>query len=263
MELIMLGTGNAGVTECYNTCFALRENGKVFLTDATGGIGITGQLKKSGISYGDITDIFLTHRHTDHIVGMAWIFRNIASSQSPNTIDIYGCDVVISVARTLAEILFNKTQQDNILSRVRFHVIEDGDRAMILNHPITFFDIHSTKEKQFGYTYWYDDVHKLTCCGDEPYCPENHNLAVNSRYMLHEAFCLYGQADIFKPYQKHHSTVREACQRAEELGIENLILYHTEEKNLAERKKLYTEEGRQFFSGNLFVPDDLDIIELE
>lgn len=27
MNLTMLGTGNALVTECYNTCFVLEENG--------------------------------------------------------------------------------------------------------------------------------------------------------------------------------------------------------------------------------------------
>lgn len=33
-ELIMLGTGNAAVTRCYNTCFALRTDRGILLTDA-------------------------------------------------------------------------------------------------------------------------------------------------------------------------------------------------------------------------------------
>ena len=41
-----------------------------------------------------------------------------------------------------------------------------------------------------------------------------------------------------------------------------MIIYHTEDKNIENRKKLYTDEGREFFSGNIIVPDDLDIIEL-
>ena len=35
-ELIMLGTGNAMVTKCYNTCFALRNEEEYFLVDAGG-----------------------------------------------------------------------------------------------------------------------------------------------------------------------------------------------------------------------------------
>ena len=49
---------------------------------------------------------------------------------------------------------------------------------------------------------------------------------------------------------------------AAELGARNLVLWHTEDSRLAERKALYTAEGREFFSGNLFVPDDLDVIPL-
>ncbi len=83
-----------------------------------------------------------------------------------------------------------------------------------------------------------------------------------SSWLLHEALCLFGEADKFKPYEKHHSTVKEACQLAENLGIPNLLLYHTEETHLSERKKLYTEEGSRYYHGNLYVPDDLETFDL-
>ena len=41
-----------------------------------------------------------------------------------------------------------------------------------------------------------------------------------------------------------------------------LVLYHSSDNNLKDRKKLYTEEAKQYFNGNIFVPDDLDVIEL-
>ena len=46
------------------------------------------------------------------------------------------------------------------------------------------------------------------------------------------------------------------------LNVENLILYHTEDKNIEHRQELYLEEGKVYYDGNLFVPDDLDVIEL-
>lgn len=42
-----------------------------------------------------------------------------------------------------------------------------------------------------------------------------------------------------------------------------MILYHTEDKKLPDRARLYKEEGSQYYHGNLFVPDDLESIELE
>ena len=80
--------------------------------------------------------------------------------------------------------------------------------------------------------------------------------------MLHEAFCLYSERDIFKPYEKHHSTVKDACELAEKLNVRNLLLYHSEDKNGNNRKKLYIEEGSQYYHGNLYVPDDLETLEL-
>ena len=80
--------------------------------------------------------------------------------------------------------------------------------------------------------------------------------------MMSEAFCLYRDRDIFKPYEKHHSTAIEAARTAASLGIKNLILYHTEDKTIAERKIKYTEEAKLEFKNPVYVPDDLESIIL-
>lgn len=103
---------------------------------------------------------------------------------------------------------------------------------------------------------------KLTCCGDEPFSEFEREYAENSKWLLHEAFCLHSQADIFAPYEKHHSTVKDACELASWLNVKNLILYHTEDKNILRRKELYIAEGQQYFKGNIYIPDDLETVDL-
>ena len=49
---------------------------------------------------------------------------------------------------------------------------------------------------------------------------------------LCEAFCLYEDREVFQPYKKHHSTALDAGRLAAELGVKNLVLYHTEDRNL-------------------------------
>ena len=63
IQIIMLGTGNAGVTRCYNTCFAIRTAENVLLVDAGGGNGILVQLEKAGIAMAeaDVTMIPQTY----------------------------------------------------------------------------------------------------------------------------------------------------------------------------------------------------------
>ena len=76
---------------------------------------------------------------------------------------------------------------------------------------------------------------RLTCAGDEPYNPGCRTYVEGSDWLLHEAFCLYGDRERFQPYEKHHSTVKEACELATELNIPNLVLWHTEDKQIARR----------------------------
>ncbi len=76
--------------------------------------------------------------------------------------------------------------------------VSDGEQRQILGMDVTFFDIHSTKAKQFGFTAVLSDGRRLTCCGDEPFHPLCAPYVENSAWLLHEAFCLYEDRDRFK-----------------------------------------------------------------
>ena len=56
MKITMLGTGNATVTECYNTCFVLSGEGKHLLVDGGGGNTVLRRLKQAGTDWKDIRD---------------------------------------------------------------------------------------------------------------------------------------------------------------------------------------------------------------
>ena len=77
--LILLGTGNATVTKCFNTCFAIKTGEEYFLVDTGGGNGIMTQLEKAGIPMESIHEIFMSHEHTDHLLGLIWLIRMIAT----------------------------------------------------------------------------------------------------------------------------------------------------------------------------------------
>lgn len=265
MKIIMLGTGNALVTECYNTCFVLSDNGRNFLVDTGGGNQILHQLKHAGFELQDIHDIFITHSHIDHLLGLIWIIRISAQLMNRNFFDgdvnIYSHDEVINLISELVKKLLLPYQADFVGKRIFLHTLNDGDEKNFIGHNVKFFDIHSTRTKQFGFVMNYGGK-KLTCYGDEPCNKECESFAVNSDWLLHEAFCLHSQAEIFKPYEKHHSTVKDASELAKRLNVKNLLLYHTEDRNISLRKELYTEEARKYFDGKIFVPDDLETLTL-
>ena len=266
MELTMLGTGNAMVTECYNTCFVMQEDDKYFLVDCGGGNGLLHQLKEANLNWKDMRDIFITHKHLDHFMGAIWMVRMICQNMSQGSYDgearIYGHEEVIRLLREISMQLLPEKVTKYIDDRLHLIEVSDGQQCEIIGKRIQFFDIGSTKAKQYGFSMDLGDDRKLTCLGDEPCSESGMNYAKDSEWLLHEAFCLYEERDIFHPYEKHHSTALDAAKLAEDLKAKNLILYHTEEKHLSERKQKYTKEAKAYFSGNVFVPDDLEKIEL-
>lgn len=266
MKLTILGTGNAAVTEVYNTCFAFSDGDRHFLVDAGGGNQILKRLKDAGIPLQDIHDIFLTHEHIDHLLGLIWLVRMIGQNMNKGKYEgdlrIYCHSDLIPVIRTITDLTIQKKVTKHIGERILLIPVGHGETKEILDCPVTFFDIFSTKAKQYGFTMRLPGGVKFTCAGDEPYNEQDRPFVEGSDWLMHEAFCLYAEADVFGPYEKHHSTVKEACQTAEELGIPNLILYHTEDKNIARRKELYTGEGQAFYHGNLYVPDDMETFEI-
>lgn len=266
MKMILLGTGNAVVTQCYNTCFALTEGEDIFLVDGGGGNTILARLKQAGLDWKQISAVFVTHKHMDHILGVLWILRmfcqGLARGQYQGRPVIYANPEVAGLLQEMAGHLLGKKEAAFLGREVKILPVQDGQKAQVLGREITFFDIHSTKAYQFGFSLELGQGRRLTCCGDEPYNPAEEPYAKGSTWLLHEAFCLHAQADRFKPYEKHHSTARDAARLARELGVENLVLYHTEDHNLDRRKELYTAEARQEFPGNVFVPQDLEVLEL-
>jgi len=265
-KLIVLGTGNAVVTKCYNTCFVLQRENRYWLIDTGGGNGILAALQKAEVSISDIHDIFITHEHCDHLLGIVWMIRVVATAVKNGSYEgdcnIYCHEDLIDTIDTVVKRTIQSKFYQMVGKRIFLVPLKNGEQRNIIGYDVEFFDIYSTKARQFGFTTTLKNGKKFTCAGDEPYNIANENQVSGSSWLLHEAFCLDSQADVFKPYEKHHSTVKDACELAKRLKIENLVLWHTEDLNYENRKELYISEGRKYYFGNLYVPYDLEIIKL-
>ena len=104
----------------------------------------------------DIHDIFVTHEHVNHVLGIIWLVRMIGQRMNQGK---YEGDLRIYCHEELAEkiqAIANMTIQQKVCNhmgeRIQFDIVKDGDSRMILGCPVTFFDIASTKAKQFGFT---------------------------------------------------------------------------------------------------------------
>lgn len=257
----MLGTGDAHATRCYNTCFTLcSSGGAVLMVDAGGGNGILRQMEKVNLKFADFHDIFVTHAHTDHLLGVVWVIRR--TLEEKQSLRVWSHKKVLDLLTHICRQILPSKEAEEIGRLVTMHEIEDGDCFEVGDLRLQCFDIHSSNERQFGFTALLPDGQRLCCLGDEPFCPQCRQYAEGADWLMSEAFCLYEDRDRFLPYEKHHSTVLDAARLAERLHVRNLILYHTVDSNLEVRKERYSAEAKKAFGGQVWVPDDLERIAL-
>jgi ribonuclease Z len=304
------------------------------LVDGGGGNGILNQLERADIDIASIGQIFVTHKHMDHLLGMLWVVRaithrmafdsgrdsagianggprNSAGNDVPRrtslqtqahtdndaltatkpVVTLYAHGEVLQLLQELCDQMLVERQRRYLGTRLRMVELHDGDTYDVVGHPTTFFDMQSPKARQFGFSMELGGIatsgtamdyadgdassganngtgaastrpRRLVCLGDEPCRPTAEPYVRDADWLMLEAFCLEKDAERFRPAKKGHSTAIQAAQTAERLGVRNLVLYHTEDTDLAHRQERYTAEARRAFSGRILVPNDLDMFDI-
>ncbi len=264
----MLGTGEAMVTKCYDTCFLLENGGAYYLVDAGGGNGILTQLEKAGVEYPRLLEMFVTHAHSDHLLGALWVVRAFAElmldGKYGGSFTVRCHDEAAHVLRAICAMLLppKLLQYIGDGKPIGIREVKSGERLQVIGMELEFFDIHSVKAKQFGFSAILPGGKKLVCLGDEPFNEANGKYVESADWLLTEAMCLDEDAERFKPYEKFHSTALDAARTARRLNVKNLLLYHTVDNDLGNRRERYTREAKRAFGGGVYVPDDLEIIDL-
>jgi ribonuclease Z len=267
-ELIVLGTGHAMVTKCYNTCFALwdRAEDEFLLVDAGGGNGILTRFTPSLLDAQKLHHAFITHKHTDHLLGVFWVIRKVAGEifrkSYQGNFYLYCHKELVNAINTICSLTLSDRVNALLGERIIICPVQDGETKEVLGSEVTFFDLGSQKCLQYGLMIKLKNGKKLTFLGDEPYHTSSHQYTQGCDWLLAEAFCLDAHQEKYRPREIAHSTVVDSCMMAAEQGAKNLVLWHTEDDHLEHRKELYTKEGERYFSGRIFVPDDLERIPL-
>ena len=264
-KIIMLGTGNGFSFDLYNTCFVLQNDNQNLLVDTGGSIQIVKNLNKKGLKVTDIHNIFISHCHTDHLLGLFWILKNIAiiKDKYVGKLNIYCNDEVENSIKKIIPSVFPDKIIDILKRKINIIVLKDNQTMNIAGKNITFFDVKAKGNKLFGFETILNSNKKLIFLGDETCNKDLYSKIENSDYVMHETFCLDNEADIFHPYEKNHSTVKSVCTELNKLNIKNLILFHTEDSHPANKKDLYTKEAKIYFQNNVIVPNDLEEIILD
>ena len=104
---------------------------------------------------------------------------------------IYGHSEVIGLLEDMAGKLLHEKQTQFIGRRLHLVAVEDGEQQTILGRPVTFFDIGSTKDQQFGFSMEIGrGENGLPAAEMNPTTTARRGTSGAVHWLLHEAFCL-------------------------------------------------------------------------
>ena len=266
-RLVMLGTGSALPRRSYNTCFVLDPGtGQRLLVDAGGGNGILHQLTQCGLNPADIGSMFISHAHTDHILGAVWIVRlaifAFKEGRAGWPLHVYGNAATIGALTEICRLTFLPSYFADMPSAVVLHTVSHGSTCTVSGMDMRFFDCHSREVDQTGFRTQLPTGESLCFLGDESLTEHNSADVAGADWLICGAFCRRADAHIFHPYEKHHHTVADVAATASDAAVKHLVLVHCEDTDPDRREALYQAEAGALFDGNVSVPTDGAIIEL-
>ncbi len=166
MQITFLGTSSGVPTRSRNVsslAVRLPQRAEVWLFDC--GEGTQHQILRSDIKISQITRIFITHMHGDHIFGLMGLLASAGLAGNPHRIDIYGPPGLEDYLRAC-----ERYSQTHFSYPIKVHknqpgVIFEDDEYLVscgrLEHRVTAFGYRITEKDRPGRF----DVEKATALG--------------------------------------------------------------------------------------------------
>ena len=193
LEVTLLGTGTPRPSlDRLGPSTLVRRGNTVVLVDV--GRGAFQRLSQLNVPYGDIDAIYLTHLHSDHVVGLpdlwltGWLFSNRDSA-----LTIYGpkgtADLVQNMRAAFAFDLHTRsTHESQALSGAELRVIEveDGSAFNVEDFRVTAVEVdHHKVVPAFGYKIAFGNK-TVAISGDTRYSENFVKYAMNVDLLIHE-----------------------------------------------------------------------------
>jgi len=297
IAIVFLGTGSAIPTVTRNHSgifFRYRERG--FLVDC--GEGIQRQMRIAKINPCNITDIFITHTHGDHIFGLPGLFHTLTQNNYSNVLNVYGPRGIKEKINLLKKISphFNEINMEVREVSGKFLKISDLEvSALSLEHDVptvgySFEEkdkirIDKKKLSKFGVgnvpelkllsegkdvvvgkkklkvkdlTY-FEKGRKISFIFDTKLCSNVRKLAKDSDLTIIEGTFLSSSKDGLIMAQKYkHMAVEQAAEVAKSENVKKLIITHISQRYEYREKKLL-EAVKKIFKNSEIASDFMKV----
>jgi ribonuclease Z len=137
------------------SCVALRppQRGEVWLFDC--GEGTQHQLLRSDLSISQVTRIFITHMHGDHVLGLMGLLATCGMTAHASSIDIYGPRPIADYVREVSRRTQFQTNYPLEVHEVKDGLIFEDEEYTVscaqLKHRLTAFGYRVTEKDRPGH----------------------------------------------------------------------------------------------------------------
>jgi ribonuclease BN (tRNA processing enzyme) len=253
-RLIFLGTGDPLNDERAQTSLALPQtDGTTILFDTSSGTILLRQLRAAGIGLASIRHVFVSHRHFDHVGGLAPLL--VALTAVP------GSDVTIYALPETAQVLHDLLTatipgvEGWLGSRLHWHTLVNDKAVRLGGLSVTPFAVEHFMET-CGFRLARGRSAAVFTSDTRP-CEGVANAARGAELLIHEVYAT--DRDAAAAHSFGHSTGGDAGRAARDADVQRLVLTHFRSSKFADPAALVAEAGA-IFGGPIDAASDLQAI---
>jgi len=254
-RLIFLGTGDSLNPERAQTSLAVPLAGdETMLIDASSGTVLLGRLEAAGIPLESVRHVFVSHRHFDHIGGLAPLLTALAAAPEAS-LTVYAASETLRALRSYLDLTIPGAE-GWLGERLGWHELVPGKPTEVGETEITPFMISHGLEC-VGFRVARADSVAVFAVDTRP-CPEVVANASGADLLVHDTYGPQSAAE--RAHAMGHSTATEAGEAARAAGVLRLVLTHLRASRFVDPESLVAE-AESAFGGPVKAAEDLDIVD--
>jgi ribonuclease BN (tRNA processing enzyme) len=246
------------------------EDGALYLVDAPN--GVAGQIAKAGFRLDQLSAVFITHNHSDHVLDAGALLVLAWGSGLKTSVVLHGPpplkDIVKhSIAASSYDIKVRRREDGRPALAPLIRVFEDNAAGLV--HRDSRVTVTSTTVDHYSVkpavAYRIQTAKRsIVVSGDTTYSENLVRLARGADVLIHEAMYLPGvdqlaggNAQLKDHLLRSHSTTEQVGMVAARAGVKKLVLSHLVPAFPSITDQMWVEGVRRHFQGEVVVGRDL------